>query len=185
VVVFVGQDIQKLGILAFRTCLGRGGVNKGSVVSLVQALKAQPSSSSDSSPPGLVIANTGERWWWPEGKRALTEKARHAIPLSSAVHRGRVYRAGENTIPGSETPAQHVKYIFEKVLLPKLLNKETETKVDIIAVGDGAETVEAYLNNDDVWAKVGKRLNSMVILGGYFNKEEMVCEGFKTFMREV
>ena len=182
VVLIFGQPSQEFGVLAHRVVGGRGGINKGSVVNLVKTLKTQQSSATDSSPPGIIIANPGELWWWPEGKRGLTPTGRHAVPMRSAVHYGRSHDPKLNEIPDNATSAQHVKTVFEQVVA-KLVNKKA--KVDVIAVGDSADDVEGYLNNDEVWDKFGGTLNSLIVMGGYYDKKLFSCEGFKTFMKEV
>ncbi|KAK3987449.1 Arb2 domain-containing protein [Cladorrhinum sp. PSN332] len=181
VVLILGQPTQEFGILAHRIVGGPGGVNKGSVISLIKALKNQKSSTIDSSPPGVIIANPGELSWWPQGKRGLTPTGRHSAPMSSAVHFGRKFDPKVNEIPGNATSAEHVHTVFDQVV-GKLVNKNA--KLDVIAVGDSADDVEAYLNDDDVWAEFGGMLNSLVIMGGFYDVKKFKSEGFKTFMRE-
>ncbi|KAK0656781.1 Arb2 domain-containing protein [Cercophora newfieldiana] len=181
VVLIFGEPNQALGICAYRICDGPGGINKGSMVGFVKALQEQRSSDTDDSPPGIVLANMGELWWWPEGKKGLPQPARQRIPMSSAVHLDRVYSRGTNTIPENGNRKEHVRYMFEKVL-PAIGSKGA--KIDIIAIGESAEEVEGYLNNGDVWARVGGQLNSMVILSGFYDSADFTCDGFKTFIKE-
>lgn len=182
VVIIVGQSFQDFGILAHRVASGVGGLNKGSMVNLVRALKHQKSSAIDDAAPGIILANPGNLWWWPEGKMALSEFARHQVPGSSLVHWGFYHDPERNTIPENATPADHVKYIFEKVV-PQFVNDQA--KIDVIALGDMSDEVEQYLDNDDVWAKVGHKLNAMVVLGGFYDMREARCQGFKKFMDQV
>ncbi|KAK4181418.1 Arb2 domain-containing protein [Triangularia setosa] len=181
VVLIIGEEIQQLGVLAHRVLGGKGGINKGSVLNLVQALKTQPSSTTDPSPPGIVIANPSELWWWPEGKRGLTPLARHDIPMTSAVHYGRAYDKAKNGIPKNLNCGGHIKCVFEEVV-EKLVRKNA--KLDVIAVGNSAEEVERYLNDDEVWEKFGPKMGALVVLGGFYHSDEFKCEGFKRFMRE-
>ncbi|KAK4231069.1 Arb2 domain-containing protein [Podospora fimiseda] len=181
VVLFIGQPIQEFGVLAYRVLSGRGGINKGSVINLVKALKNQKSSAEDDSPPGIIIANPGELIWWPEGKRGLTPTGFHGVPMASAVHFGRRWVEEENGIPGNMTSREHVKMVFEEVL-GKMVKKGT--KVDVIALGDSADDVEGYLNDDEAWAKFGGMMGSLVVMGGYYDKKQFKCEGFEKFMNE-
>ncbi|KAK0730032.1 Arb2 domain-containing protein [Lasiosphaeris hirsuta] len=181
VIVIFNDSSQEFGVIAFGVIDGRGGVNKGSMIDLVRALKKQKSSASDSSPPGIVIANMGELWWWPEGHRALTPTGRHNIPMNSAVHYGRYHDEAKNGIPENRTTLEHARHIFEKVL-PAMMGKDA--KLDVIAAGNASDNVEAYLNDDKVWAEVGDKMNSMAILGGFYDPAHFKCEGFKTFMKE-
>ncbi|KAK0716912.1 Arb2 domain-containing protein [Lasiosphaeria miniovina] len=180
VVLILGESVQEFGVLAHRVVGGSGGINKGSVVDFVKGLKTQKSSAADASAPGIIIANTGELFWWPEGHRGLTPRGRHAIPMASAVHYGRYFDPSKNTIPGQPTAAEHVRYIFDKVI-PALVPKNA--KVDVIAVGDAADHAEQYLDNEGKWAELGRRLNCLVNLGGYYDAARFKCEGFKAFMK--
>lgn len=70
VVVIFGETAQDLGVIAHRVISGSGGVNKGSMVSVVSALQQQRASAEDSRPPGVVIANPGQLiWWLPPSQR--------------------------------------------------------------------------------------------------------------------
>ncbi|KAK1775348.1 Arb2 domain-containing protein [Copromyces sp. CBS 386.78] len=179
VVIIFGQSSQDFGILAHRVASGPGGLNKGSMVNMVKALKQQKSSATDDAAPGIILGNPGNLWWWPEGKKALSEFARHQIPGSSLVHWGWYHDPERNTIPENVNQTEHVKHIFEKVV-PQFVNDKA--KIDVIALGDMSDEVEQYLDNDDVWAKVGHRLNALVVLGGFYDMREAVCQGFKKFM---
>ncbi|KAK0632239.1 Arb2 domain-containing protein [Immersiella caudata] len=181
VVLIFGEPNQALGIRAYRVCDHTGGINKGSMVGFLTGLLQQPSSATDRSPPGIILANPGELWWWPEGKKGLTPSARLRIPMASAVHLERVYARGENTTPENGNPNEHVRYIFEKVL-PEFVGKGA--KVDIVAIGESSEEVEKYLNDEEVWGTVGRQMNSMVVLSGLYHSDNFVCEGFKSFMKE-
>lgn len=180
--IIFGQSCQDFGILAHRVASGQGGLNKGSMVNMVKALKQQKSSATDDAAPGIILANPGNLWWWPEGKKALSEFARHQIPGSSLVHWGWHHDPKRNTIPENADHTEHMKYIFEKVV-PQFVNDKTT--IDIIALGDMSDEVEQYLDNDDVWAKVGHKLNALVVLGGFYDMREAVCEDFKKFMDRV
>ncbi|KAK3693637.1 Arb2 domain-containing protein [Podospora appendiculata] len=181
VVLIFGESAQEFGILAHRVAGGPGGIDQGSMVSLVRALKNQTSSPADASPPGIILANPGELWWWPQGKRGLTPTQRHSIPMSSAVHLGVYHDETNNSIPENRSPAEHVRHTFEKVV-PALV--PAAAKLDIIAVGDLADDVETFLDDEKVWAEVGGRLSSMTLLGGFYNAAESKFAGFKTFVND-
>ncbi len=180
VVLIFGQSVQDLGIIAHRVIGGRGGVNQGSMVSIIQVLKSQASSPTDSAPPGIIIANPGQTWWWPEGKRALDPSSRHAVPMASAVNWGRFYNPKKNAIRENRSPAEHIQSIFEKVV-PSMVDEKA--MLDIIAVGDAADFAEVYL--DQNWPKWSGRINCMAILGGFTNKDDLTNDSFKLFLREV
>lgn len=179
IVVIFGEAVQDLGVIAHRVIGGPGGVNKGSMCSVVGAIREHMKEEDDTA---IVIANPGQLWWWPEGKRGLTPAMRHSIPMKSAVHWGREYDAALNAIPGNETTGQHVKSIFEEVL-GKVTKKDA--KLDIIAITDLADEIEMFLDNDEHWKVWGSRMESMALLGNYYNLEKVKCDGFKTFLEKV
>jgi hypothetical protein len=170
-------------VLAHRIIGRRGGITKGSVLSLIDALKTQQSSATDSNPPGVILANPGELWWWPEGGCGLTPTGRHRVPMSSAVHLGRYHDREANEVPGNRTVAEHVRCVFESVVMGGLVGEGA--KLDVIAVGDVADEVEAYLNDEKVWGEVGGKMNCLVVLGGFYNSAKFKCERFAKFMKEV
>ncbi|KAM5358332.1 hypothetical protein ACJZ2D_015373 [Fusarium nematophilum] len=79
IVVVLGEPTQDLGLLAGRVANGPGGLVQGSMISVVEALKGQ------TGRPGIVLANMGQRHWWPEEGRALTVSGSADIPLPSLV----------------------------------------------------------------------------------------------------
>ncbi|KAK4219051.1 Arb2 domain-containing protein [Rhypophila decipiens] len=186
VIIFLGDDFQEFGVLAHRVLGGRGGVNKGSVINLIKELKKQTSSATDSASPGIIIANPGENFWWPEGKRTITFHGSTAIPMKSAVHLG--YRSNEkrNTVPENRDYKEHVQYILEKVV-PALV--ADTAKIDIIAIGKVADMVQEYLDqeypDDDVgWSELCPRMNSLTTIAGNFDQAAVQSEGFKKFLTE-
>jgi hypothetical protein len=181
VVLILGESSQEFGAIAYRVINGRGGINKGSMVGLVQALKNQTSSATDSAPPGIILANAGELWWWPEGKRGLTPSGRHGIPLTSSTTWGVYHNPRVNEIPLNRDPVQHMEYLLEQVV-PELLG--SHTKLDIIAVGDAAENAYRYLGDERNWARYKDTLNCFAILGGYLDTSN-VCEDFRHFLKDV
>lgn len=182
IVLVFGEPTQDLGILAGRMATGEGGLNKGSMVSVVSALQQQTSSPEDSSAPAILLANMGQHYWWPEGKRALTIKSSAAIPLPSMVHAGRRHFAAVNDIPGSEDPARHMEHLFCDVL-PQLVGKDA--KIDIIAIGDSCEKVEQFFDEQKNWLLWGHRLSAMLLMGTVYPTDVLTNSSFKQFLREV
>lgn len=103
--------------------------------------------------------------------------------MASTVHVGRYHDPKVNEVEGNRTVGEHVKTVFEAVLAGGLVKESA--KLDIIAVGDTAEEVEKYLNDDEVWEKVGGKLGSMVVLGGCYSSKQFKCDGLTRFMEEV
>ena len=181
-VVIFGEPAQDLGLLAGRVANGPGGINKGSMVSVVRALQMQASSDTDPSPPGIVLANTGQLYWWPEGKRSLTVTASTAIPLPSIVHYGRRHVPALNSVRGNEDPTTHVHYVFNEVL--QRMTK-TDAKVSVVAIGESCEIVTKFLDDEKNWTTWQGRLDSMLLLGSVYPDDGLENESFKFFLAKV
>ncbi|KAM7205335.1 Arb2 domain containing protein [Rhypophila sp. PSN 637] len=181
VVIFLGDDFQEFGVLAHRVLGNRGGINKGSVINLIKELKKQTSSATDSTSPGIIIANAGEDFWWPEGKRALTFHGSMGIPMKSAVHLGHHFNEKRNKVPENRDYKEHVRYILGKVV-PALCSETV--KIDIIAINKVADMVQEYLDDDAVWSELGPRMNSLTTIAGNFDQATVQSEAFKKLLTE-
>ncbi|KAM0283511.1 hypothetical protein ACHAQH_002462 [Verticillium albo-atrum] len=178
VVVVFGEPNQDLGNLALRVANGPGGINMGTMVSVVQALKKQISSPEDSESPGIILCNVGAVFWWPEEQRALTLSRMADMPLVSLAHHGRRITTA-NVIPGMETSEQHICYMFEAVL-PALAGENA--RLDLIGIGLSADMLETHLDQESVWAQWGSRINAIAILGGITDSANLRCQPFKDFL---
>ncbi|KAI1500624.1 Arb2 domain-containing protein [Biscogniauxia marginata] len=193
VVLIFGETSQDLGVLAHRVIGGRGGVDAGSLVRCARELLSPPPRSSTppssnenddatTPPPGIVLANMGELLWWPAGRRTLGRAAFAGAPMASAACLGNVVRDGAHRIvPGNRDPREHVKYIFEQVVVALVA---PGAGIDIVGLGDGADAVEEYLDWGPTWARWGPRVNCLAIVGGMRAVENVRCEGFRQFLRE-
>ncbi|KAG5744201.1 hypothetical protein H9Q69_006146 [Fusarium xylarioides] len=177
VVVVLGEPTKDLGWIAGRVANGPGGLAKGTMISVVQALAKQAASPNNPEPPCVVLANMGQRFWWPEEQRALTIEASTDIPLPSLVHSGRRFIKELNEIPGSETPLAHMTTVLNKVLE---VNKNA--KVDIIAIGQSCEVVLQFFENEKNWAQWSERLGGMLFMGTVFPTDLLVNAEFKEFL---
>ncbi|KAK1976109.1 Arb2 domain-containing protein [Colletotrichum cereale] len=179
VVVVFGEPSQDLGIMALRVVNGPGGINKGSMVSVVRDIARQTSSASDPSAPGIILANTGELWWWPEGKKALSPTSALAAPRKSMVHHGRAFNPRLHSIPENESPEAHVRYILDEVL-PTLV--PSRARLDIVGIGLGADHATRALDNPDTWSVLSDRINTLSLLGSTTGADELSHEPFKKFL---
>lgn len=179
VVVVFGEPAQDLGNLGLRVINGPGGVNKGSMVSVVQELKRQTASATDTSPPGIIIANTGELWWWPEGKKGLSPVSAMGVPMKSMVHHGRAHNPDRHSIPQNESPMAHVQYMLDEVV-PALVSPTA--RIDIIAIGLSADNVTRTLDRPHTWTALGDKLNTLSLVGSSTNIDELSHEPFKQFL---
>ncbi|KAH7161276.1 hypothetical protein EDB81DRAFT_924686 [Dactylonectria macrodidyma] len=181
VVVIFGEPTHDLGVLAGRVANGPGGLVKGSMNSIVPVLRQQVASPVDASPPGIVLANMGQRYWWPEGKRALTIEGSGDTPLPSLVHSGTRHVSPLNDIPGSESALRHVETIFRDILASVTAST---TKIDIVAIGQSCEVVENFFDDQKNWDSWCGRLSSMILLGTVFDTVGLTNEGFKKFLAQ-
>ncbi|KKY36736.1 putative mitochondrial 40s ribosomal protein mrp2 [Diaporthe ampelina] len=179
VVLIVGESEQELGVLAHRVIGGAGGVDKGSMVGIARAIlqdqgedqvdgaattSAIDTDTSDNA-PGLILANTGELWWWPEGGRGLTPRGFQGAPMRSAVHWGRFRDDGPhsaNTVPRNGSPAAHVSCVFEQVVGNADL-VAADAVVQVVGVGDGAAAAARTL--DANWARWGGMVGCLAMCG--------------------
>ncbi|CAG9940529.1 unnamed protein product [Clonostachys rosea f. rosea IK726] len=176
VIVIFGQMSQDLGVLAGRIANGAGGINTGSMVSVVDAARAETSAGEEA--PGLVLANMGQRRWWPEGERAVTSTGWLATPLPSLVHAGRRHVPEVNDIPGNETGQDHVRCVFNEVLAQRV---DKNAVIDIITIDAmTSEEVEKFLDKN--WGVWGQRLSSMAILETLYSAYQLTSQPFKDFL---
>ncbi|KAF4954736.1 hypothetical protein FGADI_5034 [Fusarium gaditjirri] len=177
IVVVLGEPTKDLGWIAGRVANGPGGLAKGTMISVVQTLAKQAASPNDPEPPCVILANMGQRFWWPEEQRALTIEAAADVPLPSLVHSGRRFIKELNEIPGSETPLAHMTTVLNKVME---VNKDA--KVDIIAIGQSCEVVLQFFENEKHWSQWGERLGGMLFMGTVFATDLLVNAEFKEFL---
>jgi hypothetical protein len=182
VIVIFGEPTTDLGIVSYRVVNGPGGLDRGSMVNVVRAIGKHVASTDDSNPPGIVLANMGQRYWWHEEKRALTISASGDTPLPSLVHLGTRHVPLLNTIAGSETPLRHMETIFSEVL-EKLLDHQA--KIDLIAIGESCEVVQNFFDNKTHWDSWSGRLNGMVLFGTVFETEKLSNDAFRDFLAQV
>ncbi|KAJ5266764.1 hypothetical protein N7478_009572 [Penicillium angulare] len=139
IILYLGEPNQDLGIFAYRAI--HEGISFGSAVNLTKAALVDKN-------VGLIIGNTGQLIWHNESVRAVTHQTWQAIPRPFA-NWGQATTSLRNKIPGHHNWDQHVQYIFEKVLWPKV---GKETSIDIIGMSEGGHAAVKYLQKDwHVW----------------------------------
>ncbi|KAJ4324002.1 hypothetical protein N0V84_004096 [Fusarium piperis] len=179
IIVILGEPIQNVGMLAGRVASGPGGLTKGSILSVVQAIAKHQTVPGARVPPAVVLANMGERHWWPEGKRSITVADSTSIPLPSMVHTGRKYIKELNEIPGSETADAHMATVLKNIA-----EWNDIAKIDVIAIGESCEVALKFFENKENWDQWGNRMGGMVLFGTVYNTEKLTNDGFKKFLAE-
>ncbi|CAN8100203.1 unnamed protein product [Discula destructiva] len=187
IIVLFGESDQDLGVLAHRVVSGKGGVDAGSVVGLVKALTNNNNNNNnhngrpEGDDVGVVLANMGESFWWPEGGRALSYRQSSGVRMKSTVHKGVYFDVQTHGIPGHGDVDEHVRMVFESVLGNADFLGE-EAVIQVIGVSEGAVAVEKFL--DENWTVWKDRVVSLAILGGGMEQDEVQNEGFKAFLKE-
>ncbi|KAI3392324.1 hypothetical protein diail_5875 [Diaporthe ilicicola] len=196
VVVIVGESEQELGVIAHRVVGGQGGVDKGSMVGIARALlhprqqdHPHDQDQDNGSDTGVVLANTGELWWWAEGGRGLTPRGALGAPMRSAVHWGRFRDAGAaGSVPRNGDALAHVACVFDQVLGNSAEFVGPGAEVQVVGVGDGAIAVQRFLDGSWVrWGGGGSgggRVGCLALLGNALGVDSVRDEGFREFLRE-
>ncbi|KAG5997175.1 hypothetical protein E4U54_002431 [Claviceps lovelessii] len=177
VVVIFGEPTHHLGVLAGRVANGPGGIDKGSMVSVVRELLR-----GDSSQLGIVIANPAELYWWPEGKRTLTVTDSAAVPLPSLVHVGRRYCRERNGVPGNRSPEEHVAYLFDWFLGRTLGG--SAARLSVVAVGQSCELLTRFLDDAENASRWLARMDAMLLLGTVYPVETLKNDDLKRFLAQ-
>ncbi|KAG6113349.1 hypothetical protein E4U14_001748 [Claviceps sp. LM454 group G7] len=180
VVVIFGEPAHYFGTVAGRVTHGVGGIDKGSMVSVVRELHNHVSSKEDPSPPGIVIANPAESHWWPEGQRCLTVEDSAAIPLPSLVHIARRWCPDRDRVPGNRSAEEHVSYVFDELLRGEL---REDAKLSIVAVGQSCELLTTFLDDAENRNRWLGRLDGMILLGTVYPVETL-NDDLKSFLAE-
>ncbi|KAI8284946.1 hypothetical protein K4K59_007311 [Colletotrichum sp. SAR11_240] len=179
VVVIFGEPCQDLGNVALRVANRSGGIDKGSMVSIVRELLKQRSSATDASPPGIILANAGELWWWPEGQKPLSPVSACAVPMASMVHHGRAHNPKVHAIPKNEHPLAHIEYVLNEAV-PAIT--AATASLDIIGIGLSADHIMKALDNPDTFDAIGKRINTLSVIGCSTSADELSHEPLKDLL---
>ena len=187
VVMFVGETAQDLGVLAYRVTSGSGGIDKGSIVSMVHTMRGAGKDDKDKNgkakaKPAILICNPGELFWWPEAQRSLSLPAVEGMPRPSAAHWS-PHKYAENTIPGHETADAHIASVFQN-LLSRSGGSAKAPRITAIAIAGGADALEAFLDHPERWQRWGPHMDSLAVLGGLYEEHHIKTDAFKAFLRQ-
>ncbi|KAL9033059.1 MAG: hypothetical protein Q9214_007693 [Letrouitia sp. 1 TL-2023] len=170
VIVYFGETHQDHGIFAWR--LIEESVSSGTIIGFVKDAQGERSDNT-----AVVIANMGQLLWYRGGGRAVTLQTWNALPRAKGTDPPMLIDEAWNRVPGNETPAQHVKSIFEHVL-PRFA--KPDTRIQVLGTGDGAAEVVAYL--EDTWEEWAAKVTAIAITTGpVWTGRDVEKENFKTF----
>lgn len=88
----------------------------------------------------VVILSPAETVWDPETRRAMTHLSWKAKDKKTAT-----LDPIKNTIPCSETPEEHVEYVFNRILKDRA---PKDVEIDVIACGFTAYAITKFLNEN-------------------------------------
>jgi hypothetical protein len=137
IIVVFGEPVQDLGIWAYRS-VGQDGVNFGSAVNFTKHVLSE---SEDKTDTALVIANTGQLLWHCASSRAVTQRTWEAADRPAGPW-GQATRSWRNKIPGNKDLNEHIQYVFENVIWPRL---DKKSRVDVIGLSEGGQGALEYL----------------------------------------
>lgn len=195
VLLFVGETAQDLGVLAHRVVGGGGGIEQGSILSMVRAVQeGGVANDKDGKPPAIIIGNPGELFWWPEARRSLSLPAVSGMPRPSAAHLNpRKY--AENTIPGHENADKHVASLFKDLLTcgagagldcvdSPMAKRTSVPRITAIGIAGGADALEGFFDHPERWQTWGPHMDSLVVLGGLYEAHHIKTDAFRAFLRQ-
>lgn len=182
VIVLFYEHTQDIGVLAHRVIGGKGGINEGSVINLVKYIKAQKSFEDNDDCPGILLANMGQLRWSRRLKKPMTQTSWMALPQKTAVEAPFRHDAEKNSIPGNRTTAEHVNYIFNKVVDEFC---DPSAKIDVIGVTEGAVKFAEFMDDFENFSKWGSRVTAFAALATHFDVGDMRNAHFGKWLDEV
>lgn len=160
-IMYFGENIQDLGILAYRT-IGQESLSSGSVVELVTTIK----NGSHGEDTAIVIANVGQLIWYRRGARAVTRATWNALPRKLGTDGQMKLDPVKNRVPGHETPEDHVRSVFEMVTQ----KAKADVTINVVGLGDGAREAIKYLDED--WTRWKESVQAIAVGLSYFWRPE-------------
>ena len=182
VIVLFYEHTQDLGVFAHRIIGGKGGINEGSAINLIKYIQAQHTSADHPEAPGIILANMGQLRWSRKYKKAITQTSWLALPQKSCVEVPFRMDEEKNTIPGNRNTAEHVDYIFNKVVEQMC---DPEATFDIIGVSDGAVQVFEFLDDFANFEKWSPRVNAFAALATWMHTSDIRNEKFAKWLLNV
>ena len=127
-----------------------------------------------------MLANLGQLLWYRRGKQAVTSPTWYALPRKTAVSSSMKMDPVKNVIPENEGMAQHIKCVFEDVLI-EMVHKDAQ--LYIIGVGEGAVEMVDYLQKD--WGYWQDRVEAIAVGASHVWDMRFLSDEFKKFWGKV
>jgi len=181
IIILFYEHTQDLGVFAYRVIGGRGGINAGSAVDFVKHIQSLSGPNGEGS-PGIILANLGQLRWWRHGKKAVTHTSWYSLPQKSAVSGAHRFDVVKNTVPYNRNTAEHVAYIFNRVVQDLLA---PDAMLEVIAVSVGAVEVVDFLNNPKNWEVMEPRLTALALVATFHRGDDISNPWFAEWLRKV
>jgi hypothetical protein len=180
VYIFIGDSRRELGIISRVHTDSEGGPREGTVLGVAKALQRH---GEFAGLPAMLVLNPGELLYSYATKSCMTQdiwntrKRPHVLAEQYTVK-------PQNKVPGHTTSQEHVNTVLDHIL-PQLVT-EYHKRINIIAVGDGGESILKYLDNkftDDHNAKIaGLTLVSVALVTSSHGEDTLNSPQLKKFM---
>lgn len=171
----MGDSSKALGIIDERIIDGKGGIEKGTVIPLIKGLCA-----SNAMPTAVIVANPGQLYWWPAGRKPITANASNELRLPSLLHFGRSYHPEINDIPGHRSPEEHLQSVMADVVARMIPGLK---RLSVISQGSGCDATLKYF--DANWQTWSSTLSTIVCCGPTMSASCFTSEPFKEFLGNV
>ncbi|TKA23956.1 hypothetical protein B0A50_06462 [Salinomyces thailandicus] len=211
VLIVVNEDMQDLGIWAYRLLMREAGIDGGSAVGLVKQLQswgvvsdsdddgparvsmigralkklkldgAEPETDNDNV-PGLIVLNSGQLIYSHEHNKAMSQADWLGRPRATALTDH--YRIDEthNRVPGHKTAEEHVANVFEHVL-PALTR--ADVRLYVVGLSEGGEAVLKYLDAKflaDRQDPIGNKIEAIALMQPTHNPSQLQSAALATFL---
>ncbi|KAF2197683.1 hypothetical protein GQ43DRAFT_458355 [Delitschia confertaspora ATCC 74209] len=178
IILVVNDSMQDLGILAYRQLQRELGLNGGSVINFTKEIVKRSSpllecwSRDDTfdlgeftnvpqGAPGLIVTNTGQRFYSHRHNQAVSMRSWSAMPRKSLCHEAHRMHQIENTVEGNREPQEHVKYVLDHVITNRDF-VSADAEVYVIGIEDGGQYLLEILDAD--WDKYGHIITAMALI---------------------
>lgn len=163
VILIINDSLQDLGILAYRQLQRELGLNGGSVVNFAKEIVKRGKPDAETADlfndkagvadiakdaPGLIVANTGQRYYSHKHNQAMTLRSWSAMPRKSVCHDEPKIDEVENTVPGHRDAKEHIKTIFKEIINNENVVSD-HAAIYVIGIENGGQHLLEILDRED------------------------------------